>query len=166
MKEDPMQQMARWILLFVAAIALQAQSHVALSARTSTTTEKVTLQLDPANQTRIQACAIVINATVAGTVYTEVAGTAATATLLTAVGTSPGARPAKAKAYSASDVGSGTATSKAMVLEASKPFVLNLKAVRLAGAGTTKNVTIVIALGSSGDVTTSLYWAEDDVCYN
>lgn len=122
--------------------------------------------VDPANQTRVQACAIVINATVAGTVYTEVAGTAATSTLLTAVGTSPGARAAKAKAYNASNVGSGTATSKPMVLEASKPFVLDLRAVRLSGPGTTKNVTIVIALGSSGDVATSIYWAEDDQCYN
>lgn len=159
-------QMARWILLFVVATALQAQSHVALSARTSTTTEKITLQLDPTNQTRIQACAIVINSTVDGTVSTEVAGTAATATELTAVPISPGGRTAKAKAYGASNVGSGTATSKPMVIKASTPFTLSLKAVTLAGAGTTRNLTIVIALGSSGDVATSMYWAEDGQCYN
>lgn len=159
-------QMARWILLFVSAIALQAQSHVALSSRSSTTAEKVTLQLTQGDNVRIQGCAIVINSTVDGTVTTEVGGTAATATQLTAVSTSPGGRAAKAKAYSTSDVGTGTSTASAMVLKASVPFVLSLKSIRLAGPGSTKNLSVVIALGSSGTVTTSLYWAEDDTCFN
>lgn len=156
--------MARWILLLVLAGALQAQTHVALGARTSVTSEKVTLQHDPTNQTRIMACYAVINSTVAGTVYTEVSGTAASTTTLTPAATSPGGRTAKALAYGNSNVGSGTATSKPMVVTASVPFVLSLKGVRLSGNGSTKNLTLVIALGSSGDVTTSIYWAEDATC--
>lgn len=159
-------QMARWILLIASAFALQAQSQVALSSRTSTTAETITLQMTPGTNVRVQACAIVINSTVDGTVYTAVGGTAATATQLTAASTSPGGKAASAKAFRSSDVGAGTATSKPMVIKASTPFILSLKAVRLNGPGTTKNLSIVIALGSSGDVTTSLYWAEDDTCVN
>lgn len=155
---------ARWILLIVSAIALPAQTHVALGARTGVTSEKVTLQHDPTNQTRIQACYVVINSTVAGTVYTEVSGTAASSTTLTPAATSPGGKVAKALAYGNSNVGAGTATSKPMVITAGVPFPLGLKSVKLSGNGSTKNVTIVIALGSSGDVTTSIYWAEDALC--
>ena len=158
--------MARWILLLLAICGAYAQSHTALTSKTSTTSEKITLQHDPAAPTRIQACSITINPTVSGTVYTEVGGTAATATSVTVVPTSPGGRAGRAKVYQSSDVGSGTATTQPMSMEAGKPFILNLKNVRLSGSGTTKNFTVVIALGSSGDVKTTIQWAEDDTCYN
>lgn len=158
--------MARWILLLLTAGAVYAQSHVALSTRSATTTEKVTIQHDPAAPARIQVCSVVVNSTVDGTVSTEVGGSAATTTEIAEVSVSPGGPTPKAKVYQASNVGTGTLTSRPMRLQANIPFILNLKSVRLSGPGTTKNFTVVIALGSSGDVTTSLYWAEDESCLN
>lgn len=158
--------MVRVILLIAAAVALQAQTHVALAARTGVTAEKVTLAHSAANPVSIQACYAVINSTVSGTVTTEVAGTAPTTTALTVSPVSPGGSTGKAVAYGASNVGAGTPTSQPMVLTASVPFVLALKAVRLSGSSTTRNLTVVIALESSGNVTTSIYWAEDGNCEN
>jgi len=143
-----------------------AQTHVAISTRTGVTSEKVTLAHDSTNPVRIQACAIVINPTVAGNVTLQVAGTAATTTELTPTSTSPGGRTAKAKAYGNSNVGSGTAIAGTMKFSANLPFTLSLKSIRLSGNGTTKNVTAVISLDSSGDVNSAIYWAEDGQCDN
>lgn len=158
--------MARWILLLIAATALEAQTHVALSSRTGVTADKLTLQHDPTNQTRIQACAVVIQSASAGTVTTQVSGTAASTTEVTPAATSPGGSAAKAKAYSNSNVGSGTTTSAAMRFSANIPFTLSLKNVRISGNGTTKNITAVLALDGSADVVTAIYWAEDGTCAN
>lgn len=156
--------MIRLILLGIAGLCSFAQTHVAISTQTGVTSDKVTLAHDPSNQTRIQVCAISITMSVTGTVYTEVSGTAATATALTKSPTSPGGKTAKALAYGNSDVGSGTRTSPTYVTVANVPFNLDMKNVYLNGNGTTKNLTAVIGLDASGNVTTAVYWAEDGKC--
>lgn len=153
------------ILLLVIQAACFAQTHVAISTRTGVTSEKVTLAQNPSNQTRIQVCVIAVTMTQAGTIYTEVGGTAATATALTKTPTSPGGATAKALAYGNSDVGSGTRTSPTYVVTANVPFVISAKNVYLNGNGTTRNITAVITL-TSGDVSTAIYWAEDGKCEN
>lgn len=158
--------MARWILLLVSVLAVHGQSHSAVTTRSSTTAEKVTLQHDPASPTRIQVCYIVVNTTVAGTISTAVGGTAATTTEVTPAATSPGGSTARAKVFSTSNVGSGTATSPAMTLTASIPNRFDMKNVFLSGNGTTKNVTWDITVGSSSTVTTGIYWAENGKCEN
>lgn len=158
--------MSKIILLALCALALSAQTHVSMSSRTSVTSDKLTLAHDPSNPVTIQACIAVVNATVAGTITVQVGGTAATTTEVTPAPISPGTAPAKAKAYSNSNVGSGTATSPAYRFSANVPFPVDLKATFLHGSGTTKNMTLVIALDGSGDVVTALYHAEAGVCYN
>ncbi len=158
--------MVRWILLFALSFSIYAQTHVALSTRTSVTADKITLAHSAAAPVRIQVCAAVIQSTVAGSVTVRVAGTAATTTTATPAATSPGGRAAKALAYSNSNVGTGTLTSAPMKFSAGVPFTLNMKAVRMSGNTTTQNVTLILALDSSGDATTAIYWAEDAVCEN
>jgi hypothetical protein len=159
-----MVKMILFLVMAFAQIAALAQTHVAISTRTAVTADKLTLQVDPANQTRAQVCAVVINATSAGSVTIEHSGTAATTTVVTPPPVSPGGRAAKIKAYSNSNVGSGTAISPAYKFAANVPFPILMKSVNLAGNGTTKNVTIVIALDASGDVSTGAFFSEDSKC--
>ena len=159
--------MTRLIVFILAAAGLFAQTHVAISTQTSVTSDKLTLQHSPSNPTRIQACAFVAQSTVDGTVKIEVGGTAPTSTAATRSPISPGGSSAKALAYSASDVGTGTTISILYKLTANVPLTINLKGIRLAGPGTTRNVTGVIALGSAGNVSSSIFWSEEGLqCAN
>lgn len=151
---------ARLLCLALFSLSLQAQ-FVCMSAQTSVTSEKVTVVHDAANPTRIVLYRAVVQSTVDGTVTVRVAGTAPTATLLTPSPTIPGGKAAKAKCYTASDVGSGTAVSIAYKLTANVPLQLDMDLIRLNGNGTTKNATISVALDSSGDVKTAAYFTED-----
>jgi hypothetical protein len=151
-------------ILALAAISVFAESratHVILSTRTAVTSDKTTVQLDPSNRSKVFPVAAVIQATVAGTVKIEHSGTAATATASTPVVTIPGGAAAKAKGFSNSNVGAGTTASITYELAAGVPFSLDMTTMALLGAGTTKNITVVVALDESGDVQTALYFREE-----
>jgi hypothetical protein len=156
--------MKRILLLAIAAAGLAGQVFTAFSTQTSVSSDKLTLAHVATAPARIQPCYAAVQATVDGTVTVEVGGAAATSTTATVGKVIPGGRDAKAVAWSASNVGAGTAVSIAYKLTANVPLPLDMRNIRLSGSGTTKNVTLVIALGSSGNVTSNIMWAEDGNC--
>ena len=151
------------LLLLLAALAAFAQpraTHVILSSRTSVTSDKVTVQQNQSNPQLVQPVAAVVLATVDGTVKVEHSGTAPTTTASTPVVTIPGGAAAITSGYSNSNVGSGTTASITYKLTANTPLTLDMTTMAFSGSGTTKNITVVVALGASGDVQTALYYKE------
>jgi hypothetical protein len=159
--------MKHLIVILLTGVALNAQTHVSKSSRTSVTTEKLTIAHDASNAVSIQGCIAWIQATVAGTVSVEVGGAAATTTAVTPVPVSPGAAAAKAKAFSNSNVGAGTDVGFAYRFSANTPFPVNLKSIFLLTSASTQNFTVIVTLDASGDVKVAAYHAEGGgACYN
>lgn len=151
----------KFILLTLAcAASLLAETYAVISTQTAVTTDKVTIAANPASPSIVRLQAAVILSTTAGTVTVRINGTAPTATLATPTVLVPGGKAARAKAYTASDVGAGTAVSVAYPIAANTPLVLDLTNIRLSGPGTTKNMTISVAI-ASGNVSTAVYFDED-----
>lgn len=91
-------------------------------------------------------------------------GTAATTTAGTAVALIPTTATASAKVFTASNVGSGTATGPTLAFTAGNPQVIDLSQ-RTTGtvvAATTNNYTITVTNTGSGSCTggISIYWSE------
>jgi hypothetical protein len=156
------------ILLLLAGFAVFAQApytvkyaaFTAVSSQTGVTSDKLTIQQNQNTPVNAQMVRAVIVATVAGTVVIQKGGSAPTATVATIRTTDDAAGFSRLTAYSASNGGAGTAISLSYTLTANVPLVLDMTATALLGPGTTKNVSIVVALGSSGDVQSQMFWKE------
>ncbi len=138
-----------------------------ISTYTSVTSDKLTIHqaassVIPKDKTyRIQLVRAVILATVAGTVTIERSGTAPTTTAVTPAPVSPGGAAARATAFRASNVGAGTALSVSYVLAANTPLTIDLEHIDIVGLSATNNVTISVALGSTGNGSTQLIHREN-----
>lgn len=148
--------------LFFAALAFSQPraTHVVISNRTSVTTDKVTLQQSQTNPQPVAPVAAVILSTVAGTARVEHSGTAPTTTAATPAVTIPGGQASVISAFTNSNVGAGTAASITYQLVPGVPLTLDMTTMGFAGLGTTRNITVVVDLGSTGNVQTAVYWKE------
>ena len=134
--------------------------HVAISNRTGVTADVVSLTQDPGNLVPVQLLVAVILATVAGTVVLEVGGTVPTTTTLATQPCLGGASAAKALAFTNSNSTGGAPITVAYPLAAGVPLVLDLPMTRLTGVGVNRVVTVRVALGSSGNVSSAVYFRE------
>lgn len=157
----------RILLIIFASLACFAQTEstfVALSAQTGVTTDKLTIQQNQSTPVYVQGVRAVVVATVAGTCVTEQGGSAPTATATTIRATNGAAAFSRISAYSASNVGAGTATSPTYSLVQTGTvytLVLDMTPSGFVGPGTTKNLTISCALtGGGGNIQMALYWRE------
>ena len=144
----------------VAAIAQPRATHVLISSRTAVTSDKVTNQQSQTSPQLVSPVAAVILSTVAGTVRVEHSGAAPTTTAATPATTIPGGAASVISGFTNSNVGAGTAASITYTLTAGQPFTLDMSTMAFSGLGTTRNITVVVDLGSSGNVQTALYWKE------
>lgn len=150
-----------FLLLAAASYAQPFATHVLISTRTGVTSDKVTIAQDQTltGPPAVQLTDAVILATVTGTVRFEHSGTAPTTTL--AVPTPmPGGSAAKALGYTASNVGAGTVVSVEYPLTANVPYAVDMRNLAFVGKRATNNITVVVTLGSSGNVSTAVYYRE------
>jgi len=150
------------LLILAASLAAFGQNATffAMSTQTSVSSDKLTLQQNATQPIYAQMVRAVINSTVNGTVVIERSATAPTTTATTIVQTNGAAGYSRLSAFAASDVGTGTAISVTYTLTANTPLVLDMTPVALGSVGSNQNVTVNVALGSSGNVQTALYWQE------
>ncbi|MEN6534617.1 MAG: hypothetical protein ABFD89_13195 [Bryobacteraceae bacterium] len=142
------------------AFAEPRATHVAISSRTGVTADKLTIQQSQSQPQPVFPVSAVVLSTVAGTVRVEHSGTAPTTTAATPSPTISGGSASSILAYTNSNVGAGTVASVTYTLQAGVPLTLDMSTMAFSGSGATKNITVVVALGSSGDVQTALYWKE------
>lgn len=148
------------LLCVIPALAQPYATHVVLSSQTGVTSDKVTIAQNQTVPALIQFTDTVILSTVDGTVKVEHSGVAPTTTAVVPSSTTPGGPTARSTGYTASNVGAGTQISVLYKLTANVPLTLDLRNIATAGTGTTRNVTVVVALGSSGNVQTAVYFKE------
>lgn len=144
----------------VAAIAQPRATHVLISSRTAVTSDKVTIQQSQTSPQLVSPVAAVILSTVAGTVRVEHSGAAPTTTAATPATTIPGGAASVISAFTNSNVGAGTAASITYQLVPGVPLTLDMTTMGFSGLGTTRNITVVVDLGSTGNVQTAVYWKE------
>jgi hypothetical protein len=154
------------LILILCAAAAFAQggvqaTHVIKTSTASMTADKLTVQQSQTNPAVVRMVAGVVECTVAGTVTVLVGGTAPTATSATPSPVNPGGTASVLTAYTSSDVGTGTAVSVAYSFSANVPFTLDLTHISFSGLGTTRNVSLSIATGSSATCKSALYWKEN-----
>ncbi len=153
----------RIILILFASLACFAQqteaTFFAISAQTTVTSNKLTLQQNQSTPVYVQGVRAVVLSTTAGTCVTEQRGTAPTATATTIQQTNGAASFSRISAYSASNVGSGTATSPVYTIAANTVMILDMTPSGFVGTGTTKNITVSCTI-ASGDIQIALYWKE------
>ena len=151
----------KFILIAFAALAAYSQpfaTHVATSTQTGVTSDKLTIQQSQTTPQRVRMVHASILSTVSGTAYVEHTSTAPTATLATISPVGPGTSASTLTAYSASDAGTGTRVSLIYPITANVPLEFDMRNVAMSGTGTTKNISIVVALGSSGNVETKAFF--------
>lgn len=145
------------------ACAMYAQpraTHGVISAKTATTSDVVTIQQSQTTPTAVFPVAAVILSTVNGTVKVEHSGATPTATKVMPFSTISGGSASQAEAFTSSNVGAGTQASVIYNLFAGVPLTLDMTTLAFSGLGTARNISVIVALGSSGNVQTALYWAE------
>jgi hypothetical protein len=155
--------MLRLIFPLILCLAVSGQpraTHVLISARTGVTADKVTVAQSTTQPTLVQPISAVIQSTVGGTVVVEHSGAAPTTTAQTPVPTQPGGDACLARGFVNSNVGAGTAASITYTLTAGVPLVLDMTTMNFSGSGATKNITVNVALVSSGNVQTAFYFRE------
>ena len=130
------------LLLFSAGLTFAQSAYVAYNeAVLAGTASVVTVQQPASNSARIvRFVAASLYCSAACDVTLERNGTAATTTALTPTPINTTTSAAKAKAFSASNVGAGTVLSK-YSLVAGGTMVIDLAVMNLSGTGTTKNLT-------------------------
>lgn len=147
------------IVLFLLSIACFGQEFVAIKTTTlSSAAEAITIQM-PASSApaRVNFRGVWISTTVDVTITVERSGTAATSTTLAIAAVNTGT--ALARAWSSSNVGTGTLISSFTCLATASPCSVDLTRTFLLGAGTTKNLTVRTS-SISGTVTIGIQWAE------
>lgn len=155
--------MIRAIVVLLAVLAAHAQTtpFVVISERNAVTSDKVTIATNSAAPSTVDMLAAVVQASVGGTLAVEVSGSAATSAPATPSPTNPGSTAtARAKAFTASNVGNGTPVTIAYKFAANTPFRVDLDHIRMSSAGSTVNVTVKIVLDSAGDCKTAVYFKE------